>query len=96
MEALHLRMIYWGKLAGDGSRALIGRETVEFALKHLLEMTIRVRSQRDRLGHVHSELSEYLGRQAAPAKPQEPTKAPPGPFQALKDKLLGTKGHGTA
>ena len=108
LEALHLRMIYWGKLAGDGSKALIGRETVEIALKHLLEMAIRSRSQRDRLEHVHSELARYLN-QTPPATPSsdpgkdkgedpsQPGQAqePPGLFQALKDKLLGTKGNTT-
>lgn len=96
LEALHLRMIYWGKVSGDGPKGLIGRETVDMGLKHLMEMVLRSRSQRDRLKHIHSELSKYLGKKEGEASHQVQAPGQPGIFQTVKDKLLGTKGKRTA
>lgn len=60
LESLHLRMLYWGRVAGDGTKAIICRGTVEYALKHLLEVTLKCQKHRDRLKHVYQELVTCL------------------------------------
>ena len=49
LEALSLRLIYWGRVSGDGSMAPIHRETVHDALRHLMEITLKNQSQQERL-----------------------------------------------
>ena len=109
MEALHLRMLYWGRVAGDGTKAIISRDTVEFALKHLLEVTLDCQKHRDRLKHVHQELAHCLQPQQAgssidqaiaesetPAAESGSVKLQnksPGILQTLKSKFLSLKGN---
>lgn len=106
LEALHLRMLYWGRVAGDGTKALISRDTVEFALKHLLEVTLNCQKHRDRLKHVYQELATCLqpqpdssadtSKNEFPIAEQESAELQSkslGFMQTLKSKFLSLKGN---
>jgi hypothetical protein len=102
LEALHLRMIYWGRVAGDGTKALISREVVDFALTHLLEVTLKNQKEMDRLKHVYQEYSrsansestdsETSGSQESPHPHMEAEQESQGFITKIKDKLLKFKG----
>ena len=101
LESLHLRMIYWGKVAGDGTKALVSREIVDFALTHLFEVTIQCQKQKHRLQHVYQQMAECL---TTPEEVNEPLQsegispelkadeATPGILHSIKEKLLNLKG----
>ena len=102
LEALHLRMIYWGRVAGDGTKALISREVVDFALTHLLEVTLKNQKEMDRLKHVYQEYAQTanpdsstsgpIGEEESLSTTQELPDENPGLITKIKDKLLKFKG----
>ncbi len=106
LEALHLRMIYWGRVAGDGTKALISREVVDFALTHLLEVTLKNQKEMDRLKHVYQEYSQTANSETKESEPienqeflspsQELPEESPGFITKIKDKLLKFKGNAEA
>ena len=61
LEALPRRLIYWGKVSGEGPQAVIRQETVHMALRHLLEIALKNQAEQDRLLRVLESLSEALG-----------------------------------
>jgi hypothetical protein len=72
LEALSLRLIYWGKVSGDGSMAPIHRETVHDALRHLMEITLRNQSQQERLLSVLESLLSTSPGVITPVKTSPP------------------------
>lgn len=97
LESLQLRMIYWGKVAGDGTKALISREIVDLALTHLFEVTLKCQKQEDRLKHVYQELANCLDpipdaeNPSEEDVPQEASENQSGFLNNLKEKLLNFK-----
>ena len=106
LEALHLRMIYWGRVAGDGTKALISREVVDFALTHLLEVTLKNQKEMDRLKHVYQEYAQTAHSESNDAESienqdflspsQELPEEAPGLITKIKDKFLKFKGNAEA
>ncbi len=60
LESLSLRLIYWGRVAGEGVQAPIHAKTVEDALRHLFEAALMNQSGQERLRNVFKSLSEAL------------------------------------
>ena len=57
LESLSLRLIYWGRLAGEGIQSPIHAKTVEDALRHLLESALKNQSEQERLRNVFKSLA---------------------------------------
>ncbi|MBT3470465.1 MAG: hypothetical protein HOD72_06185 [Opitutae bacterium] len=72
MEALSLRLIYWGKVSGDGSPTPIHRETVHEALRHLMEITLHSQSQQERLLSVLESLMSQTSLSTTSIQPSFP------------------------
>ena len=73
LEALSLRLIYWGRVSGDGSMAPIHRETVHDALRHLMEITLKNQSQQERLLSVLESLLSTNSGVTTPVKTSPPS-----------------------
>jgi hypothetical protein len=73
LEALSLRLIYWGRVSGDGSMAPIHRETVHDALRHLMEITLKNQSQQERLLNVLESLLSTNSGVTTPVKTSPPS-----------------------
>ena len=97
LESLQLRMIYWGKVAGDGTKALISREIVDLALTHLFEVILKCQKQEDRLKHVYQQLANCLEPDPDNVNPsdkdllQDDSDNQSGFLNNLKEKLLNFK-----
>jgi len=74
LEALSLRLIYWGRVSGDGSMAPIHRETIHDALRHLMEITLKNQSQQERLLSVLESLLPTNSSVTTPVKASSPCK----------------------
>ena len=95
LEALSLRLVYWGKISGKGPHALIHQETVDLALQHLLEVTLHNQSQQDRLLRVLQSLSHGSVHDSSAADQQQ--SALPGKAGSLLPELeVGEKEESTA
>ena len=60
LESLSLRLIYWGRLAGQGIQAPIHAKNVEDALRDLLETALKNQSEQERLRNVFKSLAETV------------------------------------
>ena len=57
LESLSLRLIYWGRVAGEGVQAPIHTKTVEDALRHLLGSALKNQNEQARLRGVFETLA---------------------------------------
>ena len=64
LESLSLRLIYWGRVAGEGVQAPIHSKTIEDALRHLLETALRNQSEQERLRNVFTSLDDSVSASA--------------------------------
>ena len=58
LESLSLRLIYWGRVAGEGLQPPIHAKTIEDALRHLLETALKNQSEQDRLRNLFKSLAD--------------------------------------
>ena len=60
LESLSLRLIYWGRLAGEGLQSPILAKTIEDALRHLLETALKNQSEQERLRNLFKSLPDTV------------------------------------